>query len=353
MMNDFMAMLNTPICADWRGFCAAIPDGVVDLLFLDPPYNIGVFCKMEPAEYLAWCCEWIAEGDRILAPNGAFWVSHKDPTVLVDISREIARLGRGRINWVTWDKYNAADDLQGFMDGYTVVDSLRSFQVMAEYLVYHADEGDWTAQCDRERGFIFEPLRVYLAGEWGRAGLKFAQANEACGTASMAARHFFSRSQWCLPTEEHYHALRVYANAHSHGGEYLRREYEYLRREYEDLRREYEDLRREYEDLRREYEDLRYTFNNPGKVSSVWQIPPAPRNGHPTPKPPALLARIIEATSSPGDLVCDFFAGSFTTAAEAQRLGRRWLCCDKSAEYVDKFGRRPFEPQQMAMGLGG
>jgi hypothetical protein len=223
----------------------------------------------------------------------------------------------------------------------TEIESLRSFQVMAEYLVYHADEGDWTAQCDRERGFIFEPLRAYLVGEWNRAGLTKIDANIACGFSptpgGMASRHYFSKSQWQLPTAEHYAALRAYANAHNCSGEYLRREYE--------------DLRREYEDLRREYEDLRYTFNNPGKVSSVWQIPPAPRNGHPTPKPPALLARIIEATSNPGDLVCDFFAGSFTTAAEAQRLGRRWLCCDNKQEYVNKFKNRPFELRQSEMNL--
>jgi adenine-specific DNA-methyltransferase len=337
-MMDFMTMLNTPICADWRDFCSAIPDGVVDLLFLDPPYNIGVFCKMEPADYLSWCREWIAEGDRILAPNGAFWVSHKDPAVLVDISREIERLGRGRINWVTWDKYNAADDLHGFMDGYTVVDSLRSFQVMAEYLVYHADEGDWTAQCDRERGFIFEPLRAYLASERKLSGKSCGWFDECIGTNGLSKK-YFNCVQWQLPTAETY---TVYQKGTGR-----------FRREYDDLRREYEDLRREYEDLRQEYEDLRYTFNNPGKVSSVWQMPPAPRNGHPTPKPPALLDRIIEATSNPGDIVCDFFAGSFTTAAEAQRLGRQWLCCDKSAEYVSKFGRRPFEPQQMRMDVWG
>ncbi len=84
----------------------------------------------------------------MLAPNGAFWVSHKNPGLLVDISRMIAEHRRKRVNWVTWDKYNASGELQGFLNGYTVMESLRSFQVMAEYLIYHTDEGDWTAQCD-------------------------------------------------------------------------------------------------------------------------------------------------------------------------------------------------------------
>lgn len=45
----------------------------------------------------------------------------------------------------------------------------------------------------------------------------------------------------------------------------------------------------------------------------------------PTQKPEALLERIISASSRPGDLVADFFAGSGTTLAVAERLGRRWL----------------------------
>ena len=50
--------------------------------------------------------------------------------------------------------------------------------------------------------------------------------------------------------------------------------------------------------------------------------------GYGTQKPEALLERIIKASSNEGDLVCDFFGGSGTTAAVAERLGRRWITCD-------------------------
>ena len=52
------------------------------------------------------------------------------------------------------------------------------------------------------------------------------------------------------------------------------------------------------------------------------------RIGYATQKPEALLERIIKASSNEGDLVCDFFGGSGTTAAVAERLGRRWITCD-------------------------
>lgn len=49
---------------------------------------------------------------------------------------------------------------------------------------------------------------------------------------------------------------------------------------------------------------------------------------YPTQKPEALLERIIKASSNEGDLVADFFCGSGTTAAVAEKLGRKWITCD-------------------------
>ncbi|MEW6058458.1 MAG: DNA methyltransferase, partial [Bdellovibrionota bacterium] len=50
--------------------------------------------------------------------------------------------------------------------------------------------------------------------------------------------------------------------------------------------------------------------------------------GYPTQKPEALLERIIKSSSNEGDLVLDCFCGSGTTAAVAEKLGRRWISCD-------------------------
>ena len=49
---------------------------------------------------------------------------------------------------------------------------------------------------------------------------------------------------------------------------------------------------------------------------------------YPTQKPEALIERIVNATSSGGDLVADFFCGSGTTAAVAEKLGRKWIATD-------------------------
>jgi adenine-specific DNA-methyltransferase len=57
------------------------------------------------------------------------------------------------------------------------------------------------------------------------------------------------------------------------------------------------------------------------------------RVDYPTQKPEPLLARIIESSSNEGDLVADFFCGSGTTAAVAEKLGRKWIATD-----LGKFG---------------
>lgn len=60
---------------------------------------------------------------------------------------------------------------------------------------------------------------------------------------------------------------------------------------------------------------------------------------HPTQKPEKLLERIIKASSNPGDVVFDPFAGSFTTGAVAERFGRKSISIDSEPEFY-KIGLR-------------
>jgi len=69
-------------------------------------------------------------------------------------------------------------------------------------------------------------------------------------------------------------------------------------------------------------------------VDSVWNIKPVdPKRIDRlmvTQKPEEVLERIIESSSNPGDIVADFFCGSGTTGAVAEKLGRRWIMSDLS-----------------------
>ena len=68
-------------------------------------------------------------------------------------------------------------------------------------------------------------------------------------------------------------------------------------------------------------------------LGSVWDLPyihplAHERTGYATQKPESLLEKIIESSSEPGDLVADFFCGSGTTLAVAEKLGRKWIGSD-------------------------
>ena len=56
-----------------------------------------------------------------------------------------------------------------------------------------------------------------------------------------------------------------------------------------------------------------------------------------TPKPEALLRRILEVATNPGDIVFDCFAGSGSTAAVAQKMGRRWVTAEILSTTVERF----------------
>ncbi|MGQ9585136.1 MAG: DNA-methyltransferase [Anaerolineae bacterium] len=64
------------------------------------------------------------------------------------------------------------------------------------------------------------------------------------------------------------------------------------------------------------------------------------RTGYPTQKPLGILKRIVQASSNPGDLVLDFFAGSGTTGEACLALGRRFILIDNNVQAMEVMARR-------------
>ena len=76
------------------------------------------------------------------------------------------------------------------------------------------------------------------------------------------------------------------------------------------------------------------------------------RIDYPTQKPEALLERIIKASSNEGDLVADFFCGSGTTAAVAEKLGRKWIVSDLGKFAIHTTRKRMIGVQRQLKGDG-
>ncbi|MCS6938580.1 MAG: site-specific DNA-methyltransferase [Roseiflexaceae bacterium] len=118
----------------------------------------------------------------------------------------------------------------------------------------------------------------------------------------------------------------------------------YTRRQLARFRQE-DERGRYYWNVNPRGERVKTYLRKPGiGAYDVWTIPIdaalARDLGYPTAKPLALLDRIIRASSRPGDLVLDCFAGSGTAAVAAQRLGRRWIACDVNAGAIQIASRR-------------
>ena len=93
------------------------------------------------------------------------------------------------------------------------------------------------------------------------------------------------------------------------------------------------------------------------RVQSVWaDILPSKTGsevlGYPTQKPEKLLERIIKASSNEGDLMADFFCGSGTTAAVAEKLGRKWIASDLGKFAIHTTRKRLIQVQRELKAAG-
>jgi site-specific DNA-methyltransferase (adenine-specific)/adenine-specific DNA-methyltransferase len=87
-------------------------------------------------------------------------------------------------------------------------------------------------------------------------------------------------------------------------------------------------------------------------IGMISTAPGAGRVGYPTQKPESLLERIITSSSNEGDLVADFFCGSGTTAAVAEKLGRKWIAADLGKFAIHTTRKRLIQVQRELKGDG-
>ena len=310
-----------------------LPDNSVDLILTDPPYFRVKDLPWDrqwdkPDQYIAWLDRVLAEFQRVLRPNGSLYL-FASPKMAAKV--ELAVGARFQVlNQIVWIKPEGRH-LK------TCKADLRQFFPQTERIIFAehfgADniakgEAGYVAKCDELRGFVFEPLRKYLADAMVAAGHTLVSVNQAWrvwkgGNGGMSS-HWFTQSQWALPTKKNYIWLQSLF-----GGT--------LTRQYEDLRLQYEDLRLQYEDLRRPFQvsaDVPYT--------DVWtfRTVPTSKDKHPCEKPQDLLRHIIAASSRPNAVVLDAFAGSGSTGEAALALGRRFIGIELDPVWVTKITKR-------------
>ena len=303
----------------YHGDCLSVlpelPDNSVDMVLTDPPYfkvkgDAWDNQWDKPAEFLAWLDRVLAEFARIMKPNGSLYL-FASPQMKARVECLIARRFE-ILNSIVWRKPPFSTKAEMFEK-----EAMRAYFPASERIIFaehfgadNAAKGEagYDRKCDELRGFVFEPVRKYLDDERARCGASKKDIEAATGTQMCS--HWFTQSQWALPTAEHYATLQALFNRS--GGDFLRKEYDELRKEYDELRKEYDELRRPFSVSAKvpytDVWDFETVGNYPGK--------------HVCEKPAAMLRHMISASSKPGAVVLDAFGGSGSTAQAARELGR-------------------------------
>ncbi len=290
--------------ARYEDFSKSIPDGSVNLLWLDPPYFRVVDEEWDRAwktedDFLAWLRGVVSESSRVLAQNGSLYL-FASPQMSGRVEC-LARESFDVLNNLVWVKRNGwhakADE-----------DAIRGYFTQTERIVF-AQQGV----------FVHEELRQYLAYERDKAGfttrMVAEQYQKKSGSATVTgmAGHWFERVQWALPTEENYEWLRsLFGNG--------------------SLAVSWSDIKASHDRLRRQFD-----ASLGGPTTDVWtyETVAASPQKHPCEKPHAMLRDVMRCSSRPNDVVCEFFGGSFRMAEVALSEGRRYIGCDADKHWAD------------------
>lgn len=320
---------------------AAMPENSVDLIVSDPPY-FGVKADdwdnqwPNVEAYLSWIDEMLHQMWRILKPQGSIYIfsGHK-------YASDIELLMRNRfnvLNHITWAKPSGIFQRMR-------KESLRSYAPSAERILFAEHYGAegfakgssaYHSKCSELAQSVFAPLIEYFKQAKERANISAAKINKATNTKMSS--HWFSYSQWKLPTEKQYKQLQKLFNGH------LPRNYTDIKDQQNILNQDYGVLLREYDDLRQEYQNLRRNFSVSKDVqyTDVWNFKPVQYypGKHPCEKPAEMIDHILLASSREGDVVFDAFMGSGSTPLACQRLNRKFIGCEMDVGYFDEIVKK-------------
>lgn len=250
MTETFSNELTTIHYADVMDGLEKVRDESVDLIFADPPYNIGKkfgdFKDVWPSDaaYVEWCYGWLEASLRKLKKTGSLYVM-------------------------------TSTQAMPYLDLW-----LREKVTILSRIMWHYDSSG--VQAKKFYGSMYEPI---LFGVKDSRAYTFNAADIEVEAKTGSVRKLMDYRKE-IPTP--YKSTKVPGNAW-----YIPR-VRYRMPEYEE---------------------------------------------HPSQKPETLLERVIKASSNPGDVILDPFAGSFTTCAVAQRLGRSSIGIEMNPEYI-KIGLR-------------
>ena len=306
-------------CDDCLSKMKDMEDNSINLVLIDPPYNIGKdkWDKWKSVDdYVEFMGKVFKEIERVLKPNGSFYFFHNDFLQIVKLQTYIENNTNFVFkNFLIWNKRFDGASNKGFLDGFCEVNGLRNYQKMVEYCLFYTFQDETGLSKIKLDVNNFSELRGYFETLQKELGVTKKTLIEKIG---QRVDHCFrwGSSQWDMPTEETYEELIKVFNI-------------------DDL-----DFFKEYETLRQEYEKERYVFNNQKTHHSVMNYEIAKKQGHLTPKPVDLLEYLIKTSSDENSIVLDCFMGSGSTGVACMNTNRKFIGIEINEKYFDMAKKR-------------
>ena len=315
----------------FKGDCLEIMKNIesnsVNLVLIDPPYNIGKDKKWDKWKtvdaYVEFMGQVFLECQRVLKDNGSFYFFHNDFLQIVELQNYINKNTDFIFNsFIIWDK---GDFRALSWKNPSEKNNLRSWFNTCEYCLYYTFQDETGLNKIYDSKDCFYTIKQYLKEEKKKSGysnkqlsLLFSQYTNKTGCLNRSVvEHYFQNTQWCFPTKD------IYENVLQKTGFF----------------------QRPYESLRQEYESLRYTHNLDTNHNNIWKSKAKRNSGklHACEKPVDILERIIRTSSNEGDVVLDCFAGSGSTGIACINTNRNFIGIELDDKYFKIAYDRIFE----------
>jgi site-specific DNA-methyltransferase (adenine-specific) len=264
---------------------ATLDDKSIDLVVLDPPYNIGKEEWDVIDDYPTFLERMLKESTRVLKDSGSVFVFHNEFPTLCLIN-SLTELEFRQL--LVWSKRFEGSSRKGYLDGFVAVEGLNNFQLLAEYVLFYTKPN----------------LHLKIREERERRGIKQSTIAKEVPSKTGGLTGWFSNIELGknLPTEDTIKPITKH--------------------------------------LGLTMDDLSPKFRNQKTHHSVFDYDFETKQGHITPKPVALIEMLIKHTTDEGDVVLDPFMGSGTTGVACKNLNRKFIGVEKEEEYFALAGER-------------
>jgi len=261
-----------------------VEDKSINLILIDPPYNIGKDTWDIIDNYTNWLLSVIKILETKMKDNGSFLMFHNDMEAISELMVEIKKQTKFVFRqMVVWNKRFEGSSKKGFLDGYVVKNDMHNWNKMAEYILFYTFDNSYKLKEARTRLKIDQ---ITISQE-----IKSKNNNLTGWYSNIETGKNMPTRDTIKPIEKH---------------------------------------------LKLTYEDIVPKFNNLKTDHSVWNYDMAKRCSiHITPKPIDLLINIIKHTTDEGDTVLDCFAGTGTTGEACIETFRKCILIEKENKYCE------------------